>query len=60
MLACYCFIIIAMFTLFTPYPAQLKGMFTLVKFFDTGSRRRELEEQTYIFFGDFLDDIEGI
>ena len=41
------------------YTGQIKELFTPVEFSEIGTTRRELEEQVYIFFGDFMDAIEG-
>ena len=35
-------------------------MFSAVDFSATGSMRRELEEQAYVYFGDYLDALEGM
>ena len=37
---------------------QIKSMFE-VEYSELGSRKRHTEEQTYIFFSDFLDQCEG-
>ena len=38
----------------------VKGMFSAVDFSASGSTRRELEEQAYVYFGDYLDALEGM
>ena len=39
---------------------QVKGMFSAVDFSESGTMRREREEQAYIYFGDYLDALEGM
>ena len=39
---------------------QVKGMFSAVDFSESGTMRREQEEQAYIYFGDYLDALEGM
>ena len=46
--------------LFCFHLESLKEVFTLVKFSERGTVHRPLEEQTYIFFKEFLDKCEGI
>ena len=37
---------------------ELRKMFTIIKFSEKGSNRRDTEEAVYMFFVDFLDDCE--
>ena len=42
------------------YTGQIKELFTPVEFSEIGTTRRELEEQVYIFFGDFMDAMDAM
>lgn len=48
------------FILFLMYKESVKEIFTAIKFSEKGTINRHLEEQTYMFFRDFLDECEGI
>lgn len=38
---------------------SIKEVFTMVEFSERGSIHRPLEEQTYVFFKEFLEECEG-
>ncbi len=39
---------------------SIKEVFTMVEFSERGTIHRPLEEQTYVFFKEFLEECEGI
>ena len=45
--------------LMTLYAERMKSLFK-VKFSEKGSNVRAMEEQTYVFFVDFMDECEGM